>query len=61
MLWMDSVGSVRPQVMKTAARITAYRRLDAMYGTPKPTCSTSAAIVPNTPTMHTASQYVQAM
>ena len=32
-----------------------------MYGTPNPTCSTSAAMVPNTPTMTTASQYVHAM
>ena len=61
MLWIDSVRSVRPQAMKTAARTTAYRMLEAMYGTPKPTCSTSAAMVPNTPTMTTASQYVHAM
>ena len=47
--------------MKTTARITAYRRIDAVYGTPNPTCSTSAAIVPKMPTMHTANQYVQAM
>ena len=47
--------------MKTAARTTAYRMLEAMYGTPNPTCSTSAAMVPNTPTMTTASQYVHAM
>ena len=48
-------------MMNTAASTTAYRRLEAVYGTPKPTCSTSAAIVPNTPTMTTASQYVHAM
>ena len=32
-----------------------------MYGTPKPTWRTSAAIVPKTPTPTTASQYVHAM
>ncbi len=56
MLWMDSVLSVRCQATKTATSATAYSTDDAMYGTPKPTCSTSAHIVPNTPTITTANQ-----
>ena len=56
MLCMDSVCSVRCQVKNTAPSTTAYSSEEAMYGTWKPTCSTSAAIVPNTPTMTTANQ-----
>ena len=55
-MWIDSVRSVRCQAKNTAARTTAYRADEAMYGTPNPTCSTSAAIVPKTPTMTTANQ-----
>ncbi len=57
---MDSVLSVRFQVQNTVARTSAYNADETKYGTPKPTCRTSAAMVPKTPTIITASQYAQA-
>ena len=57
MLWIESVCSVRCHSQNTAARATANSTVDAMYGTPNSTCKTSAAIVPNTATIVTVSQY----
>ena len=56
MLWIESVPSHRCQHENTAASTTEYNRADATYGTPNPTCKTSAAIVPKTPTITTVSQ-----
>ena len=58
MLWIESVCSTQNQSVKTAASTTTNNTVDITYGTPKPTCSTSAAMVPNTPTIATANQYV---
>jgi len=55
-VWIDRVCSVARQVANTAASTTAYSSEDTVYATPSPTWSTSAAMVPNTPTMATASQ-----
>jgi hypothetical protein len=41
---------------KTTASATMKNPVDTAYGMPNPTCSTSAAIVPNALTMTTASQ-----
>jgi hypothetical protein len=56
MLWMDSVFSVRYQTTKTTTSTTAKNGVETSYGTPSSTCRPSAAIVPNTLTMSTASQ-----
>jgi hypothetical protein len=52
--------SARYQSTKIAASTAANATVDTAYGTPNPTCRTSAAIVPNTLTMTEASQYTQA-
>ena len=56
MLWIESVFSLRYQAAKTTINATAKRTVDAMYGTPNWMCRTSAAIVPKTATITTASQ-----
>ena len=56
MLWMDSVFSVAYQTENTTARMTAKNGVDTSYGTPSLMCKPSAASVPNTLTMSTASQ-----
>ena len=56
MLWMDSVFSNVYQVRKTTAKASAKKAVDTTYGTPRPMWITSAAMVPKTATMATASQ-----
>jgi hypothetical protein len=56
MLWMDSVPSDRYQATKITASTIMKNTVDTAYGMPSPMCRTSAAIVPNTATMTTASQ-----
>ncbi len=53
---MDRVPSLRYQRAKTAASAAMNNGVESVYGTPRPTCSTSAAIVPNTLTMTIAVQ-----
>jgi len=57
MLWIETVPSTRCQTMKTTASETAKNAVETTYGTCRPMWSTSAAIVPNTATITTASQY----
>ena len=56
---MDGVRSVHARPMEMTARTTPGMADDRKWRTPKRTRRTSAAIVPKTPTMTTASQYVQ--
>ena len=56
MLWIGSVFSLRHQTAKTAASASVKSVLEATYGTLRPTWSTSAAMMPKTPTAATASQ-----
>lgn len=53
----ESVPSVRYQSANTQPSTTAKNTVDTGYGMWNPTCSTSAAIVPNSPIMATANQY----
>ena len=56
MLCTERVPSVRCQSPSTTASATAKATVDTAYGTPRPTCATSAATVPKTLTMATAVQ-----
>lgn len=55
--WLDIVFSNPRHTTKTTASATAKTTVDTAYGTPTPTCATSAAIVSNTLTSTTAVQY----
>jgi hypothetical protein len=57
MLWMESVPSLRCQKKNVAATIAANTGVVIEYGTLAPSCRPSAAIVPKTATIMTASQY----
>ncbi len=56
MLWVDKVFSRACHAPKIAASTTAKTTLESTYGMPNPTCTPSAAMVPNTLTMTTADQ-----
>jgi hypothetical protein len=56
MLWMASVPSLRYHVAKIAASAAAARTVDTAYGMPSSTWTPSAAMVPKTLTISTASQ-----